>query len=113
MRLHYVGPVVAAALAASAHGLQVVSDSASDLQRTDEARQQPYINDKTKRFLTSEDKDLPLLVTSDGYASLLPQGGDNDRVLRSADIGDGDYEEERSKIKKRHKRKSHGHGVLD
>ena len=110
MHIQYLALLAAVALAASAHGLQVVSDSASPLQRTNEARQQPYIKDKTERFLTGGDKELPLLVTSTGYASRSLQEGDNGGHLRDNDYDyDSDLEpfdeERKAKHKTRSKRK--------
>uniref|UniRef100_A0AAV1V5X3 Uncharacterized protein n=1 Tax=Peronospora matthiolae TaxID=2874970 RepID=A0AAV1V5X3_9STRA len=112
MRIQYLALLAAAALDARAHGLQVVSDSALPLQRNFEDRQQPNIEGKTERFLTGEDKELPLLDTSTGYASRSLQEGDNGRHLRDCDSYLDFIDEERkarskmSRFKRKGKKKS-------
>nr|BAP69095.1 RxLR effector candidate protein [Hyaloperonospora arabidopsidis Emoy2] len=85
MRLHYVAHVIAAALAASAYGLQAVPDAAnlSPLQTSTKAQHQTSVAEKTERFLASDDKDLPLMVTSTEPLLSAQQEGGAGRQLRA------------------------------
>uniref|UniRef100_M4BPI6 RxLR effector candidate protein n=2 Tax=Hyaloperonospora arabidopsidis (strain Emoy2) TaxID=559515 RepID=M4BPI6_HYAAE len=85
MRLHYVAHVIAAALAASAYGLQAVPDAAnlSPLQTSTEVQHQTNVAEKTERFLASDDKDLPLMVTSTEPLLSAQQEGGAGRQLRA------------------------------
>ncbi|CAI5721409.1 unnamed protein product [Hyaloperonospora brassicae] len=103
MRVLCLALVSAAALAASAHGLQVKSDVALSLETAAEDRLQPFVEGKTERFLKSEEQGLPLAVTSADYAALLGQEDGVGRRLRSADNDFESFDEERSSKKKKKK----------
>uniref|UniRef100_A0AAV1V1M4 RxLR effector protein n=1 Tax=Peronospora matthiolae TaxID=2874970 RepID=A0AAV1V1M4_9STRA len=102
MRLHYVAHVIAAALAASAYGLQAVPDAVnlSPLQTSTEAQHQTNVAEKTERFLVSDDKDLPLMVTLAEPLLSAQQERHAARQLRAYDNDDDDDDWE-----KRHHRK--------
>ncbi|CAI5721086.1 unnamed protein product [Hyaloperonospora brassicae] len=105
MRVLCLALVSAAALAASAHGLQAESDVALSLETAAENRLQLFGEGKTERFLKSEEQELPLAVTSADYAALLGQEDGVGRRLRSADNDFESFDEERKSKKWKSKKR--------